>query len=273
MRLHYNKTKLTNTLLDFYHATGVNVSIVDADCNTIAEIHHGHNVYCAHIKQYTTEKCKLSDKVLFQKCKLSRSAEMHICHAGLLDIALPVIFNETIIAYVIMGQMKVAPDFRTLESYIETLGLNPSETQQIYENLPYFDATKIQAIANLAVMLTKFILLEHMLTTKTTESLGKAEQFISENLQKELTVRDIERGTNLSKSVLYKDFHACFNCTLKEYINSKRIEKAVELITSTDLSMDEISQRVGFSSAAYFSKVFKSQKGVPPLKYKKLTTI
>ena len=270
MVIHYDEHKLSRALTDFYQATGVNISIADADFKQLCEIQNAHNPYCAYV-QNTAEgrcACRCSDESLFRKCQKSHQTEMHICHAGLLDIATPVIHKGTIIAYVIMGQLKVAQDFNSLE--VSAALSSTKRAASIYDSIPYITESRILAVANLAVMLTKYILLENILTPTIAENLGKAEAFITSNLQKELSVQDIAKGANVSKSVLYKDFHICFNCTVKEYINAKRIEKAVELITTTNLSMDEISQQVGFSSASYFSKIFKAQKGISPLKYRKI---
>lgn len=270
MIINSNQHKLTDTILNFYNATGVNISIVDANFTTITEISHGQNPYCRHIKTSSSGKCGCikSDDALFRKCANSRKAEMHICHAGLLDIALPIIYKDSIIAYVIMGQMKVAANFEEIEKSIQELGLDTDKTREIYNAIPTFDENRIQAIANIAVILIKYILLENMLSASVTENISIADQFINNNLQRELSVRDIEKGTNLSKSSLYKDFHSCYNCTVKEYLNSKRIDKAAQMILLTDLSMDEISREVGFSSSAYFSKLFKKYKGISPLKYR-----
>lgn len=271
MIININQRKLTDTIFDFYNATGVNISIVDANFTTISEISHGQNPYCLHIKSSSSGKCGCmrSDDALFRKCSVSRKVEMHICHAGLLDIALPIIYKDSIIAYIIMGQMKVAADFEEVKKSVEQLGLEPEQTQLIYNTIPTFDENRIQAIANIAVVLIKYMLLENMLSANVTENIGIADQFINNNLQRELSVRDIEKGTNLSKSSLYKDFHRCYNCTVKEYLNSKRIEKAAQMLLMTELSMDEISREVGFNSAAYFSKLFKKYKGISPLKYRK----
>ncbi|MEE1042955.1 MAG: AraC family transcriptional regulator, partial [Clostridia bacterium] len=101
------------------------------------------------------------------------------------------------------------------------------------------------------------------------ESIEKAIIYISENLEYDLSVKKISKNINVSKSVLYKRFHQCFNCTISEFINTKRIEKSIELLVKTDLSMDEVSRKSGFSSASYFGKIFKREIGVSPLKYKK----
>ena len=107
------------------------------------------------------------------------------------------------------------------------------------------------------------------MATDPNDAVNKAEQFIDDNLQNELTIHRISKGTNISKSVLYKRFHTRFHCTVKEYLNQKRIEKAIDLLIHSDLSIEEISQNVGFSSASYFSKTFKKIKKTSPLKYRK----
>ena len=93
--------------------------------------------------------------------------------------------------------------------------------------------------------------------------------FIHENLESDLSIHTISQSIHVSKSVLYKKFHACFHCTVSEYINSKRVEKSIELLIKTDLSIEEIAQKVGFSSTSYYTKTFKKLKEIPPLKYKK----
>ena len=118
-------------------------------------------------------------------------------------------------------------------------------------------------------MLVKFILLENMLNPSLEGNIQKAVNYINENLEKELTIKSISKNVNISKSVLYKKFHSFFNCTISEYINIKRIEKSVELLLKTDLSIEDISQKVGFASTSYFSKTFKKIQKISPLKYRK----
>ncbi|MBQ6938199.1 MAG: helix-turn-helix transcriptional regulator [Clostridia bacterium] len=141
--------------------------------------------------------------------------------------------------------------------------------EKYYNDIAAFNSEKIQSVSNIAGMLAKHLLLENMLKPDFDENMQKAVAFINENLCGDLSIRSISKNINVSKSVLYKRFHACFNCTVSEYINTRRVEKSIELLTRTDLSIEEISQKVGFASASYFSKIFKKEKGVSPLNYKK----
>lgn len=63
-------------------------------------------------------------------------------------------------------------------------------------------------------------------------------------------------------------FHTHFRCTVNQYVNKKRIAWSEQLLLSTDLSVEEISLTVGFSSASYYSKLFKNEKGISPLKFR-----
>ena len=84
-----------------------------------------------------------------------------------------------------------------------------------------------------------------------------------------MTIEKISKGINVSKSVLYRLFHSHFGKTLGSFLNSKRIEYARSLLLDTSMSIEEISEEAGFSSASYFSKVFKKEVGISPLKYRK----
>ncbi len=54
-----------------------------------------------------------------------------------------------------------------------------------------------------------------------------------------------------------------------DYINKFRMEKAITLITSTDMSFTEIAEKVGFTTSRYFSTAFKQYTGETPTQYKR----
>lgn len=49
-----------------------------------------------------------------------------------------------------------------------------------------------------------------------------------------------------------------------KYLSKIRIQKAVELLQNTDLPLNEIAEKIGYSNANYFIKVFRSYLGMPP---------
>ena len=272
MLINYDIEKLNTALQDFYNSTGVNIQFLTTDFVHFTRNPRNHNNYCKSIQSTTEGRkcCDCSDKILLEKCRESKHAEMHICHAGLIDVAVPVLYNDTILGYIILGQMKKEIDFTTVEKNISELGLDLTQMKEYYSSLSFFDFDKIQSVSNVASMLAKYILLENMLKPNINSNIEKAIDFINKNLDKDLSIQNISRTVHVSQSVLYKYFRNYFGCTVGGYINTKRIEKSIELMKNTDLSIEEISQAVGFASATYYGRIFKSKKGITPLKFRKL---
>ena len=122
-------------------------------------------------------------------------------------------------------------------------------------------------------MLTKYLLLENMLKPHFDDRIQRAIVYINENLTEELSIQKISKNTNVSKSVLYERFRDAFDCTVSEYINEKRVELSCDFLIKTDLSIEYIAEKVGFSGASYYGKIFKRLKGMTPLKYRRTNAI
>lgn len=260
MLINYDIPKINKVLDDFYNATGIRIDLFSDDFTPIS--YSGHEIcnYCNLIQQNKSckDSCMLFDKKLLEKSQKSQKTERDICPYGLLNIVSPIIYNSEAIGYLFFGQMKTNESFDNLKEY-----------EKEYTSLPLYSISQAKSISSLAKILIGHILTENMLKPDTAEALTKAVTYINENLDKDLSIKQISRNTNISKSVLYSKFHSRFNCTIGEYINKKRIDMSVDLLLKTSLSIEEISQKCGFSSASYFTKTFKQQMGITPLKFKK----
>ena len=271
MVVNFDIKKINSVLQDFNNVTGIRIDLIGADFTPISCCEYENNNYCNLVKSCPAGKraCAHSDMMLLKKCQESRKLEIHVCHAGLVDVIVPIIYLDEIIGYLIFGQMRANDNFASIVEYLSSLGLNIDFAQAFFNSLPLVDEARMNSISNIASLLVKYILLENMLKPDLSQNMQRTIQYIDENLDKPLSVKNISKNVNVSKSVLYKNFHSRFNCTLSEYINSQRIERSTLLLLNTDLSIDEISQRVGFSNASYFSKTFKKQMGTSPLRYRK----
>ena len=81
-------------------------------------------------------------------------------------------------------------------------------------------------------------------------------------------VNDICRELGISRVQLYRKVKAVLNCNVNDYIITTRLQKAKYYMQHENLSISEIAFKSGFSSAAYFSTVFKSKFGVTPSAFK-----
>lgn len=93
--------------------------------------------------------------------------------------------------------------------------------------------------------------------------------YIIINYKEKITIDICANICSMSKTNFTRVFHKVVGTNLKEYINSVRIQKASDLLLETDLSISEISEKVGFDSASYFSAVFKSKLNITPKEFRK----
>lgn len=99
---------------------------------------------------------------------------------------------------------------------------------------------------------------------KSTSACSEALDYILENCyDSTLTVEAVARQTGMSDANLRRLFLQCYGCSPKEYINSLRLYKARELLT-TGMSVSEVAFECGFSDPSYFIRFFKKQTGTTP---------
>jgi AraC-like DNA-binding protein len=72
------------------------------------------------------------------------------------------------------------------------------------------------------------------------------------------------RELHLSRSQVHRKIKALTGMSPAIYIRHIRVQKAKELLASTQLSISEIAYQVGFKSPVYFSQVFKKTFGESP---------
>lgn len=74
---------------------------------------------------------------------------------------------------------------------------------------------------------------------------------------------------NMSRSNLFRKLKALTGKSATDFIRSRRLEKARELLETTDFNVTEVCFKVGFSSPNYFSRVFQEAFGVTPSEARK----
>lgn len=119
-------------------------------------------------------------------------------------------------------------------------------------------------------ILTKDIEIERK-DEKTKESfyVEQAVKYIRNNYSKPIKVADIAAYVCVNRSYLYKMFEKSLQMSPQEFLSRFRISRAKELLTVTELSIEEIAASCGYGDALVFSKSFKKQMGTPPSVYRK----
>ncbi len=102
---------------------------------------------------------------------------------------------------------------------------------------------------------------------------NEAITFISSNYSFPITVEDMANQLNLDRSYFGKIFKETMGQSPQEFLIRYRMSKAAELLKTTDLSVKDISIKVGYPNQLHFSRAFKNIYGLSPRSYRQNTKI
>ena len=92
--------------------------------------------------------------------------------------------------------------------------------------------------------------------------------FIQANYNEKLTLEAIAAAASVSTRECIRCFHNTIRQTPIEYVMEYRLNMARKLLNNSEMSITDISYHCGFSSNAYFGKVFREKYGITPLQYR-----
>ena len=104
---------------------------------------------------------------------------------------------------------------------------------------------------------------------ETKRAILQATQYIEAHLEDaDLNLETISSYVGFSRTYFCRYFHRELGESFSDYLKRKRIEKAKQLLQQTNMKINEIAFRSGFSSPKYFSAVFKEREGIQPSEYR-----
>lgn len=148
--------------------------------------------------------------------------------------------------------------------YIQSKNKNNAET--------YLKPFAEMIITLLSLQKHDFIKAEEKVKNKQRKSaveILKVVHFINTNYNRPITLNMLSDKYFVSIPILCRAFKEATHYTIGEYLLKVRLDNAKFLLLNTNKSIDDIAESCGFSSANYFSLMFKRKIGISPLNYRK----
>ncbi|MDQ0637651.1 AraC family transcriptional regulator of arabinose operon [Pedobacter sp. W3I1] len=100
------------------------------------------------------------------------------------------------------------------------------------------------------------------------DKVEEAIDFMRNNLEKALTLKEIALAVYLSPSYLSAIFKKKTGTSPIDYFNQLKIQKTTQYLLFTNLRINEIALKIGISDPYYFSRLFSSVMGISPKQYR-----
>ena len=160
------------------------------------------------------------------------------------------------------------------------LKLSSERMRQIQEKLellhlesrsddPFTKAFEENILCSILLTLMRYGEEKQSVSGGTAEKIQEAARFISENYAYDISLHEAAQLANMEDTYFSKQFKALTGVGFHECLVKTRVKAAEDLLISTDLPVGEIALRCGFSTGNYLGDVFKTQKGMSPLQFRK----
>lgn len=287
----------TNSLLDFFNtlqafsaATNFSLVVVNRQGQVISDF-SSFSTFCQKVRSKPAFKsrCQQCHAIGELKAYQDKKVCMYRCHAGLVNVSLPIIINNHLMGAISFGQIDLKEDE---ENQIPQL--QPTSTRwQFYPDLRQarkrktVTKTQLEAAASLLETIIDYQFkaidphdpMKFTLPTLEIEKqavndpkkaeISKAITYINKNFTSDLTIKDVADHVYLSPFHFSRVFKKEIQVPFNTYLNQRRVKQAKILLTHSDLSINAISKEIGFSQTSYFCKIFRSFVGTTPARYRK----
>jgi AraC-like DNA-binding protein len=154
----------------------------------------------------------------------------------------------------------------------------------LYEkNTPYTLSDRLQILEILTRLMTAFVKISEatienqydIQSLSIARSIAETIQhnfntfFLNENRDKDtILMKHIYKEANISMSYGLEVFKKIYNISPKEYLDQLKFKEAKRLLKNPDISVESISEQIGYTNVTHFSRQFKKWSGVSPKRYR-----
>lgn len=186
-----------------------------------------------------------------------------ICTHGVYEYCRPVVYEDRVIAVIYVGNI-LTKDPRQLQRLSWLQGSALMDTLE--KNMTPEDCIQV---ADILESYITFLFERYGIEDKTYDPLiENIKSYIRENLAYNFSMAELASVFNYTEKYLGRMFKTRTGQTVKAYCNSTRVARAKKLLAGSKLSISAITEQLGFSSVAYFDRVFVRTTGLSPHQYR-----
>ncbi len=273
--LKIDKQQLSQLRKDFYNLTGLEFVLYNAEMKTVySPLRHSEFCDVIRRREALTEKCLECDRRGLEQCARQSVPHVYRCHMGLTEACAPIIENNVVIGYLMVGQALGEDDRdavgEAVASLEEKYGADKAELERALASMTPISKDKLASAAKILGVCANYLCSGNIVALSRENMPEAIVAFINENLaSEELTTQGLCRRFSISRSLLYTMSKQELGMGISEYIRKCRIQAAKRLLRKGDMPICRVAADCGFSTPGYFSKVFFEQVGCLPKDYAK----
>ena len=132
-----------------------------------------------------------------------------------------------------------------------------------------YDEMLTLLLRNIFILIRRSLEINKNFTDTMEKEVSYAIYYFRDNFNKEINVDEYAQSLNISVSWFIRCFRQITGMTPLQYVINLRISNAQMLLETSDYTISQIAESVGYENALYFSRLFHKQTGISPKEYRK----
>ncbi len=132
-----------------------------------------------------------------------------------------------------------------------------------------YDEMLTLLLRNIFILIRRSLEINKKFTDTMEKEVSYAIYYFRDNFNKEINVDKYAQSLNISVSWFIRCFRQITGMTPLQYVINLRISNAQMLLETSDYTISQIAESVGYENALYFSRLFHKQTGISPKEYRK----
>ncbi len=232
---------------------------------------------CEHLRRDPAFRlrCDECDRLRCGEAVLRRKGFHYECHAGLVDIAVPVFIDGSHVGTFMGGQLLPkfpdAESFKAFASKLKGFSFDRKELRRLFLANPWMEDAKVRNIVELvSIFAGHFQELGSRLVEerKAASPVELACERIQRRLKEPLSLSELSRSLGLSAPYFSALFKKSIGEGYLEYVRRLRVEHAKRLLEDSPYAISRVASESGFSSIASFNRCFRQLAGTSPSAYR-----
>lgn len=265
------------------------------------------NALCKLVKKQLLDKCKKTDEQALLTCRNSGDLGcMYNCHFGFTEMLFKMEHLNQTYGYIMIGPFRRAESndsansakindisnningndssnnananssngndsgelINNVKSFCERYGADEDLMLNAYYETPEADAQKFEAIKTIIHAMFDYAVNKNIVTLKHGLFETAVRDYVQNNLNKKLNGKTLCKRFNISQKQLCALIKKATRLTPQKYVNQQRVEKAKNLLATTDIPLQDVADSIGVPDYNYFIKLFKRATGSTPSEYR-----
>jgi len=220
-------------------------------------------------------RCRECDKLRCREAVSKGKGFFYKCHAGLVDMAVPLFIDGRHLGTFMGGQMLPRrPDeasFKEFSEGLEEFGYAREPLRRLFMAAPWMEEAKLRNIVDLVSLFSEHFqelgsrLLED---SKAKSPVDRAKEFMHANFRKPLSLEGVSSMFGLSAPYFSALFKKESGEGFSERLRRIRVEHAKRLLEAGEYEISRVASESGFASIASFNRCFKLFAGANPSSYR-----